>query len=384
MLLQTHKYSNQLMTHTNASGIKKTLDKSLENLGNFEKCALLQYPRHINIGDHMIWLGTIFYLTNILKTKITYASSAEEFSQAEMDEKIGDSPIILHGGGNLGDIWYGHQTFREYVISQNHHRPVIVMPQTIYFQDKSYLKKSAKIFNSHPNLTLCVRDRYSYDFALKHFSSCRIILAPDMAFQMADMSYFSVTKTPEKSILYLKRTDKELNQSFLPELMKISNLVIADWISYHQKWSLGKPNSKFRQILAKLYREVWQRGLATPQELIDRRMWLKTTTENIDFNSLYNPSMHRLSLSFLHSGIYQFQKYPLIITSRLHGHILCVLLNIPHIFLPNSYHKNQGFYETWSCNIPFCKFVSDITQIEATIEEFSEKYDLFVSDIKSG
>ncbi|MEM1169276.1 MAG: polysaccharide pyruvyl transferase family protein [Cyanobacteria bacterium P01_H01_bin.35] len=75
-----------------------------------------------------------------------------------------------------------------------------------------------------------------------------------------------------------------------------------------------------------------------------------------------NPSLQHLSLSFLHSGIYQLQKYRLIITNRLHGHILCVLLNIPHIFLPNSYHKNQGFYETWSYDIPFCRFVSDITQ----------------------
>lgn len=371
MLLQTHRYPNQLIKHLNSSAIKETLHKSLESLGNFEQCALLQYPRHINIGDHMIWLGTVFYLTNILKTKIAYASSAEEFSQAEMDKKIGDSPIFLHGGGNLGDLWYGHQKFRESVIAQNHHRPIIVMPQTIYFQDKGYLQQSAKVFNSHPNLTLCVRDRYSYDFALKHFYKCQVILAPDMAFQMADMACFSVSQTPKNSILYLQRTDKELNQGFLAELTKISNLVTADWISYHQKWSLGKPNSPFRQIFAQLYREVWQRGLATPQELIDRRTWLKTVTEKIDFNSIYNPSMHRLSLSFLHSGIYQFQKYPLIITTRLHGHILCVLLNIPHIFLPNSYHKNQSFYETWSSDIPFCKFVSDITQIEAAVGELS-------------
>lgn len=373
MFLQADSSTDKFMKNTNGCAIKQSLHKSLENLGKFEQCALLQYPRHINIGDHLIWLGTVLYLTNVLKTKIVYASSSEEFSQAEMDKRIDDSPIILHGGGNLGDIWYGHQKFREYVISQNHHRPIIIMPQTIYFQDNSYLEQSAKVFNSHPNLTLCVRDRYSYDLALKHFYNCRIILAPDMAFQLAGMSFCAVDYAPENSILYLQRTDKELNQDLIPESMKISNsnLVVADWISYHKKWILGKPNSKFRQILAQVYREVWQRGLATPQELIDRQIWLKTAVENIDFNSLYHPAMHRLSLSFLHSGIYQFKKYRLIITSRLHGHILCVLLNIPHIFLPNSYHKNQGFYETWSCDIPFCRFVENSTQIEAAVGELS-------------
>ncbi|WP_371357584.1 polysaccharide pyruvyl transferase family protein, partial [Hydrocoleum sp. CS-953] len=183
--------TNQTIKHSHGFAIKQTLHESLKNLGNFEKCALLQYPRHINIGDHLIWLGTVFYLTNVLKTKIAYASSLESFSQAEMDEKIGDSPIILHGGGNLGDVWYKQQKFREDVISKNHHRQIIVMPQTIYFQNKSYLEKSAKVFNSHPNLTLCVRDRYSYDLAIKHFDNCRVILAPDMAFQMAEMPCFS-------------------------------------------------------------------------------------------------------------------------------------------------------------------------------------------------
>ncbi|MGD1805815.1 polysaccharide pyruvyl transferase family protein [Dapis sp. BLCC M126] len=369
MFLQTDISSNQSIKHSNGSTIKKILHESLKNLGNFEQCALLQYPRDINIGDHLIWLGTVFYLTNVLKTKIAYASSAEYFSQAKMDEKIGDSPIILHGGGNLGDIWYGHQKFRENVIAQNHHRQIIVMPQTIYFQNQSYLEKSAKVFNSHPNLTVCVRDHYSYDIAIKHFDNCRVILAPDLAFQMAGMPFLSVPRNPENSILYHNRTDKELNQSFLPESMAISNLVVADWVSYNQKWILGNANSRFRPILAQLYREVWQRGLRIPQELIDRRVWLKTATENMDFSSVDNPSLHRLSLSFLHSGIYQFQKYRLIITNRLHGHILCVLLNIPHIFLQNSYHKNQGFYETWSYDIPFCRFVSDITQIEASIQE---------------
>ncbi len=223
-----------------------------------------------------------------------------------------------------------------------------------------------------------MRDRYSYELAIKDFSNCRIILDPDMAFEMAGMSFFSISKTAKNSILYLKRTDKELNQSLPTESIKISNLVIEDWISYHQKWSLGKPHSQFRQILAQLYREVWQRGLATPKELIGRQMWLKTATENIDFNSMYNPSLHRLSLSFLHSGIYQFKKYPLIITNRLHGHILCVLLNIPHIFFPNSYYKNQSFYDTWTFEIPFCRFISDATQIEANIAEISEQYNLSI------
>jgi len=92
-------------------------------------------------------LGTVFYLTNVLKTKIAYASCSEKFSQADMERKIGDSPIFLLGGGNFGDLWYKEQKFREYLIFQNHHRQIIVMPQTIYFQNQSYLEKSAREYS---------------------------------------------------------------------------------------------------------------------------------------------------------------------------------------------------------------------------------------------
>jgi exopolysaccharide biosynthesis predicted pyruvyltransferase EpsI len=39
-----------------------------------------------------------------------------------------------------------------------------------------------------------------------------------------------------------------------------------------------------------------------------------------------------------------------VITDRLHGHILSVLLGIPHVLLDNSYAKNRAFYETWTRN----------------------------------
>jgi exopolysaccharide biosynthesis predicted pyruvyltransferase EpsI len=37
-----------------------------------------------------------------------------------------------------------------------------------------------------------------------------------------------------------------------------------------------------------------------------------------------------------------------VVTDRLHGHILCLLLGIPHIVLDNSYGKLRSFDETWT------------------------------------
>jgi pyruvyl transferase EpsO len=37
-----------------------------------------------------------------------------------------------------------------------------------------------------------------------------------------------------------------------------------------------------------------------------------------------------------------------VITDRLHAHILCLLLGIPSVIIDNSYGKLRNFYDTWT------------------------------------
>jgi len=76
----------------------------------------------------------------------------------------------------------------------------------------------------------------------------------------------------------------------------------------------------------------------------------------------------------MHYGVYQFKQHKLVITNRLHGHILCVLMGIPHVVIPNSYHKITSFYETWTHQVPFCKLVTNQSQIKAAAEELLNTY----------
>lgn len=85
--------------------IKLQLYQALEHIEDFEECALLDYHGNRNIGDHLIWLGTIFYLSKVRKIRIKYTAGASYFSEKEMEKYTGNNtPILLHGGGNLGDI----------------------------------------------------------------------------------------------------------------------------------------------------------------------------------------------------------------------------------------------------------------------------------------
>ena len=370
-----------------AEKIKEVLHTALENIGSFEECALLNYPGHLNIGDHLIWLGEVFYLTDVLKAKIKYvAVGAADFSDETMKKLSGDAPIIFHGGGNLGDLWYDHQQFREQIISKYRERPIIIMPQSIYFASSTNLKRAADIFNSHPNLTLFTRDNRSYDVATKNFHNCQVIKSPDMAFQMVKMPGLTSNPKQKHSILYHCRKDKELEQSSSPASINFPNLVVEDWFSDRwpgQKgWKSYKsmfyitPETSFERIKARirLIRENWQRDLMNPSEWISSQVYKQLHSYPAEFNNLYEPMIHRISWSLMQRGVSQLKRHRLVITNRLHGHILCILLGIPHVFLSNSYYKNEAFYETWTYQIPFCRYVKDSSQIQIAAQELLELY----------
>ncbi|MEH1790996.1 MAG: polysaccharide pyruvyl transferase family protein [Nostoc sp.] len=370
------------MTSTSAAGnIKKTLHQDLAKIGRFSECVLLNYPNSCNVGDHLIWLGEVFYLTDICGTKIKYtAAELSDFSAKEMEKQAGKSPIIFHGGGNLGDLWGVHQEFREYIISQYCDRPIVIMPQSIYFASAENLKQAAKIFNFHPDLTLFVREQRSYEIALKHFVNCQIFKAPDIAFQLADTPYLnSYNIEPESSILYHCRYDAELNQSFSDApIFTLPNLLAYDWISLHlDYWYLRElmlNNLQLSPNAMQISPVSMQIRGANFMEWILRQLQQTFDAHAVKLDSLYNPKMHRTSLGMMHCGIYQFKPHRMVITNRLHGHILCVLLDIPHIFLANSYYKNESFYENWTHQVPFCRFVKNSSDILPVAQELMENY----------
>ncbi|MGM3306826.1 polysaccharide pyruvyl transferase family protein [Anabaena sp. WFMT] len=286
-----------VMTNTTPQSIKEELHKALGQLDSFESCALLNYPDHLNLGDHLIWLGTVIYLTDVLKTKIKYASSIADFSPTVMAEKIGKAPILLHGGGNLGDLWPHHQKFREEIIAKYQDRPIIILPQSILFSNLDQMQKTANIFNSHPDLTIFVRDDRSYKIAEESFNKCRVIKSPDMAFQLLNLPGISTNDNSKSSILYHCRKDKELNPEFSIDTVKMPNLVVQDWVSF--EWVLGVRYRGIKRFATQVVREVWQRGLMTPVEWIYRQKWQYFYANTDKFNQMYNPFMHKLLWSFM-------------------------------------------------------------------------------------
>jgi pyruvyl transferase EpsO len=348
--------------------LRASLQTALDDIIPLQECALLHYPYYPNIGDHMIWLGAVSYWGNHRHTTLNYVASAQNFCDKKLAATSCNTPIILSGGGNLGDLWPKEQQFREYIIERYRDRPIISLPQSIYFAEPDNAARAAQIFNAHPNLTLFARESVSYQLAQQYFPNCRILQAPDMAFQLYPLPRLMIAPDQAQSILWHQRRDPESNGTFVPPEINLDIQVwrACEWVyrwqsPYDQQWLWQLPG------LDRLVRELWQRRLAVPQEWRSRRLWLQDPDLRT-WRSLPYFKVHCKSWELLHSGCYQFSQYRGLVTDRLHGHILAVMLKIPHLFLPNTYHKNKSFYATWTHSVPYCRFVQSPEEIPAALE----------------
>ena len=91
--------------------------------------------------------------------------------------------LVMHGGGNFGDLYPVHQCFREQIVWRFPDNRIVVLPQSVYFPSSTELERSARLFSQHRDLILCVRDRESFAQVHGRFTQ-RTLLVPDMAHQL--------------------------------------------------------------------------------------------------------------------------------------------------------------------------------------------------------
>ncbi len=55
-----------------------------------------------------------------------------------------------------------------------------------------------------------------------------------------------------------------------------------------------------------------------------------------------------MAQAWTHRGCDILSRGRVVVTDRLHGHLLALLMDIPHVVLDNSYGKLRTMYETWT------------------------------------
>jgi pyruvyl transferase EpsO len=280
------------------------------------RCALLDYPNHANVGDNAIWLGERRVLRS-LGAQVRYATDLSEYARDRLADRLaGRGTILMHGGGNLGDLWPEHQEFRERVIATFPDYPIIQLPQSICFRNPAALRRAKAVFDAHPNLTLLLRDRRSLDIARNTFRAPSL-LCPDMALALGALKR---TVPPRVDVLSICRADHESAMMQVP--------------SGHAHWERQDWVTAPRGLRAGVWRLL--RRLNRYHGVPGRhRIWL---------GHVYD----LLSQQRLQYGRRLLSRGRVVVTDRLHGHVLSLMLGIPHVVIDDRYGKVRSFYETWT------------------------------------
>jgi pyruvyl transferase EpsO len=75
----------------------------------------MDVPYYANIGDVLIWEGTLQFIKRYLNKKLLYVCGNETCKYPDLNENI---IVLLQGGGNFGDLWHVHQQFRKDIIKK--------------------------------------------------------------------------------------------------------------------------------------------------------------------------------------------------------------------------------------------------------------------------
>lgn len=293
--------------------------------------ALLDFPYHANVGDHAIWRGTLAGLTALGFPRPAYTADLWNYSAAALRRRVGRGPILLHGGGNLGDLWPAHQRHRETVLRDHPDNPVIQLPQSIEFRTPAALFGARATFAAHPRFTLMVRDLRSRERARTGLG-LEPVLCPDLALCLPRARGVRPTNGRVRLLL---RSDLEAAGADLVAELEGDRVDWADW------------RGPVERLGTRWARRIAQR-LAHPQALV-------------------HATFEALSRQRLRVGRQLLTGAGPVVTDRLHGHVLCLLHGVAHVLLGDRYGKVEQFHDTWTRPARLCRFVRDPAQIPAAL-----------------
>ena len=296
--------------------------------------AVALYPDHRNVGDAAIWCGTRSLLRS-LGVRVRYGCDPWSYDPQQLATAHPHGPILLLGGGNIGDVYGMEQGLRLRILEDFADRPIIQLPQSIWFRTSDARDAMAATLARCRDVTLLLRDSQSLAFARTHFS-VRSLACPDaaLALDLAD-----VPRTADVPIVALWRRDIEFDRP-LPPLPDGS--IEVDW----QDQTDDRPprswaHDAFRATVG------GSPTNAAPCPPLRRMAWRFAP-------ALWDAVARERTLR----GCRLLARGRAVITNRLHAHLICTLLRIPHVFCDTVNGKLSAYQGTWHTEDPLTRFAS--------------------------
>ncbi len=304
--------------------LKQRLSSITSYFDSTRRCIYIDYPLHTNVGDLLINLGAEQFFAEH-KLDIWRRYNYYNFP-GQIRGIRNDDVLLLHGGGNLGDVWFDYQVFRENILERYPRNRIIFLPQTVHFRSPAREAASIRRMSVHGNLHVFARDHVSLERLKKGGLTCASPM-PDMAHSLAGILQPN-QEAPAESELRLMRRDAEA--SALPAEL-----------AYRQSTPID-----------------WDYGTFP----VARRILHLFTVNTVKGVGRYGPPLDLHKLWYWHrdnlirDGIKLFSRYKTVVTNRLHAMLLGILLGRNVVAWDNSYGKLSGYYDSWLKDIPNVSF----------------------------
>lgn len=303
------------------------------------KVWFLDAPDYGNIGDQAIAYGIKKFLQDVMPDALILEVQESKLVSKLTGLKKQISPddlIVLQGGGNMGNLYPKYEWMRRLVVKNFPNNRIVIFPQSIYFTKDIFGNRekniSAKIYQSHKNLTIFARDRKSQQKMKEEFAGVDIQLSPDIVLYLTGL----INGSHNKKIGMCIRNDKErsISETQLEELLE----------------SISANNQK-----------------------IDHLSTITDIEESIT---------EKNREEYVVSKLQEFSEYQLIITDRLHGMIFAYVVGTPCIGVDNKTGKSKALYEDWLAHTNLIKIWNPNTD-KVQLPDFIKPLEIGFDNLKN-
>lgn len=330
---------------------EQTLAILRETIGEGTQIALLDVSNQRNAGDSLIYGGQRAYFRS-LGLRLRYAADMRGYTAAALRRALPEGVVLLQGGGNFGDLWPGHQKFRDRVARDLPDYRIVQLPQSVHFNCAERAARTNEVLGSHPDFTLLLRDTESMRRAAADTPQLNARFCPDAALGWDPPRSWTTPTGRAAEILVIRRKDKEGSSglsSVKPGWIPGVRLRRTDWTL--QGW----PRRRWVSARAVLR---WQEGLAAGPDLL-RRLHTRLPS------GLARGLLSTVNQANIDGALRIYAGTGLAVVDRLHAHILACLLGVEHIVLDNSYGKVGAVYRDYTGGFSTAHYATSLDEAAA-------------------
>ncbi|ANK94621.1 MULTISPECIES: polysaccharide pyruvyl transferase family protein [Rhizobium] len=326
------------MHHLGEVVIHRQKEKLIEIVRKFvntgQPYIIMDFPSNKDPGHHASWLGLSQVLKQVTGRMPALVCGASQ-NIDEIRETPADAPIFICGWSDFGDLRAGRDDLRCRLMWKYPDRTIIQMPQRIHFANESLKEYAKRTIGRHRNFFCLTRDDQSFELARANFD-CDVGAGPDTAFGIETLKPFDADPL---RVLYVMKPLGEDDDVDIAKARSIVDGPLTNWIN--------GPASLSRLRMSSIVSSALRHGLSRAAMLAQHR--------------------EDVARRYVDYGVRILSGAERIITNHLHGHILCLLLNKPHIAVAREASSLHAFINSRTGDSPLVETATNAGEIFAAM-----------------